>query len=47
MRGGGTAGPKGDVERERAGDPGEYHHSKNLMKKIAVGNSRRRESNSS
>jgi hypothetical protein len=44
MRGGGTAGPSGEVESERAGEPGEYHHSRNLMKKIAVGNRRRRES---
>lgn len=42
--GGGIAGPWGEVDNERAGDPGEYHHSRNLMKNIAVGNSRRRES---
>lgn len=45
--GGGTAGPRGDVVRERAGEPGEYHHSKNLMKNIAVGRSKRSESNTS
>lgn len=39
MRGGGTTGPRGDTESVRAGDDGEYHHSKNLMKKIAVGSS--------
>jgi len=42
--GGGTAGPSGDVVRERAGEPGEYHHSRNLMKNIAVGRRSRRES---
>ena len=31
------AGPSGDTARERAGELGEYHHSRNLMKKIAVG----------
>lgn len=31
------AGPRGDIDKERAGDPGEYHHSRNLMKKMAVG----------
>ena len=31
------AGPRGDVERTRAGDEGEYHHSRNLIKKMAVG----------
>jgi hypothetical protein len=31
------AGPSGDVERTRAGDEGEYHHSRNLMKNMAVG----------
>ena len=36
-RGGGTAGPRGDVERTRAGDDGEYHHSRNLMKNMVVG----------
>jgi hypothetical protein len=36
-RGGGTAGPRGDVESTRAGDDGEYHHSRNLMKNMAVG----------
>ncbi len=36
-RGGGTAGPRGDVDRTRAGDDGEYHHSRNLMKNMAVG----------
>jgi hypothetical protein len=38
------AGPRGEVERTRAGDDGEYHHSRNLMKKIAVGSSSLRES---
>lgn len=37
MRGGGTAGPSGEVENERAGEPGEYHHSRNLTKNMAVG----------
>lgn len=37
IRGGGTAGPRGDTESVLAGDDGEYHHSKNLMKKMAVG----------
>jgi len=45
MLGGGIAGPCGEVAKERAGDPGEYHHSKNLTKKTAVGSSNRRESN--
>lgn len=45
MLGGGIAGPCGEVDRARAGDPGEYHHSKNLIKNIAVGSNRRRESN--
>lgn len=31
------AGPEGERERERAGEEGEYHHSRNLMKKMAVG----------
>jgi hypothetical protein len=35
--GGGTAGPRGEAERARAGEEGENHHSRNLMKKIAVG----------
>lgn len=46
MRGGGTAGPRGEDARERAGDPGEYHHSRNLIKKMAVGRRSRSESNS-
>jgi len=46
MRGGGIAGPRGDVDSDRAGDPGEYHHSRNLTKKIAVGSKKRRESSS-
>lgn len=45
--GGGTAGPSGDVVRERAGEPGEYHHSRNLRKKMAVGRRRRSESKKS
>lgn len=44
MRGGGTAGPNGDVDNDRAGEPGEYHHSRNFMKKTAVGRRSRRES---
>lgn len=44
MRGGGIAGPRGDAFKDRAGELGEYHHSRNLMKKIAVGRRRRRES---
>lgn len=44
MRGGGTAGPSGDVFKDRAGELGEYHHSRNLIKKIAVGRRSRRES---
>jgi hypothetical protein len=38
------AGPSGDVERTRAGDDGEYHHSRNLIKNMAVGSSNLRES---
>jgi hypothetical protein len=45
MRGGGTAGPSGEVENERAGEPGEYHHSRNFMKKMAVGSRSLRDSN--
>lgn len=44
MRGGGTAGPRGELDSERAGEPGEYHHSRNLIKKMAVGNKNLRES---
>ncbi len=44
MRGGGMAGPSGDVVNERAGESGEYHHSKNLMKNMAVGRRNRSES---
>lgn len=40
------AGPKGDIDNDRAGEPGEYHHSKNLMKKMAVGKSSLKESSS-
>jgi hypothetical protein len=47
MRGGGIAGPRGEVARLRAGDPGEYHHSRNLTKKMAVGNRNRNESSRS
>lgn len=46
MRGGGIAGPSGDVFNERAGELGEYHHSRNLTKNIAVGRRSRRESSS-
>jgi hypothetical protein len=42
--GGGMAGPKGDLDKERAGDPGEYHHSRNLTKKMAVGSNNLSES---
>jgi hypothetical protein len=45
MLGGGIASPFGGAEKERAGDPGEYHHSRNFTKNMAVGRSRRRESN--
>lgn len=31
------AGPAGVADTMRAGDEGEYHHSKNFTKKIAVG----------
>lgn len=47
MRGGGIGGPSGEVARERAGEPGEYHHSKNFTKKIVVGSNKRKESRSS
>lgn len=47
MRGGGTTGPVGVAESARAGEPGAYHHSRNLTKNIAVGRSNRRESSSS
>lgn len=46
MRGGGTGGPCGDTAKVLAGDEGEYHHSKNLMKKMAVGRRILRLSNS-
>ena len=39
------ASPFFDAENERAGEPGEYHHSRNFTKKMAVGRSMRRESN--
>lgn len=40
--------PNGEDEsaRERAGEEGEYHHSRNLMKKIVVGSRSLRESRS-
>lgn len=41
------AGPAGDVESDRAGDEGEYHHSRNLKKKMAVGRITLSESNKS
>ena len=44
--GGGTAGPSGDVMRDFAGEPGEYHHSRNLTKNIAVGSINLKESSS-
>ena len=52
--GGGMAGPARGAERARAGEDGEYHHSRNFTKKIAVGrmtlsessNSRGEDSNS-
>lgn len=37
-------GPLGETESDRAGELGEYHHSRNLTKKIAVGSNRRSES---
>lgn len=43
MRGGGTRGALSGAERARAGEPGEYHHSRNLMKNIAVGSNTRSE----
>lgn len=46
MRGGGIAGPSGEAFNERAGELGEYHHSRNLMKNMAVGRRSRRESSS-
>ena len=39
------AGPAGDVESDRAGDEGEYHHSKNFKKKMVVGRITLSESN--
>lgn len=47
MAGGGIAGPFGEVDSDRAGDPGEYHHSKNFTKKMAVGSKKRSESSNS
>ena len=47
MLGGGIAGPFWDGDNDRAGDPGEYHHSRNLTKNIAVGRSSRNESSTS
>ena len=41
------AGPEGDVESDRAGEEGEYHHSKNFKKKMAVGKITLSESNKS
>ena len=38
------AGLRGDVDSARAGEEGEYHHSRNLMKKMAVGRRSLRES---
>lgn len=35
------------MDNDRAGEPGEYHHSKNLMKKMAVGKRSLKESSSS
>ncbi len=40
-------GPRGDLDSDRAGELGEYHHSKNLMKNMAVGSKSRSESRSS
>jgi hypothetical protein len=45
MRGGGTAGPSGEVENDRAGEPGEYHHSRNFTKNMAVGRRSLKDSN--
>lgn len=39
------AGPVGDIESDRAGEEGEYHHSRNLKKKMAVGRITLSESN--
>jgi hypothetical protein len=40
-------GPSGAAYRDLAGEFGEYHHSRNFTKKMAVGNRRRRESRKS
>jgi len=39
------AGPEGDVESDRAGEEGEYHHSRNFRRKMAVGKTTLSESN--
>ena len=41
------AGPEGDVESDRAGEEGEYHHSRNFKKNMAVGRITLSESNTS
>lgn len=38
-------GPFGAALNERAGDDGEYHHSRNLTKNIDIGNKTLRDSN--
>lgn len=43
IRGGGIVGPEGGPDKVRAGEDGEYHHSRNLMKKIHIGNNTFRE----
>ena len=43
-RGGGTDGPVGARDRERAGEDGENHHSRNLMKNMENGKRYLRES---
>lgn len=45
--GGGIGGPVGAEDSAFAGDAGEYHHSRNLMKKMDMGRRTRRESSRS
>jgi hypothetical protein len=47
ISGGGISGLEGPAESAFAGDEGEYHHSRNLMKNIDMGNSTLSESKSS
>jgi hypothetical protein len=37
MLGGGGAGPSAGLASREAGEAGEYHHSRNLMKNMVVG----------